>query len=398
MSQRVGWVRAEWANCDARLTLAVQVDMAFKGAGKAGGTGGKFDQEDRSRDWYCPKCNERNFMKRAECFKCKGPKPKDSEGKPPPGIPQTGTTLNGMVKSYNRKGFGFIMALNGSPACQDIYYSRENLHPLLQTRDIPGEHVTFEIQCFPDGKLVAKNVRPHGESESQLRAALDKHPPHPPPSKSKGTSKGGRGADEEDRSRDWNCERCGERNFVKRFECFKCKEPRKITDDEGFAPGPTPRRTFSPHAGSRAVREALAGRGGNDRSRSGRRNSSSDSSSSSSHKKKKQKKGKKRKRSSSSSRSSSKSSKSSKAEIKADEADSAAAQEPAAAKDPEVEKAKAASLEKLLKLQGVEPLQERMKEYRQLLRQWHPDKNPDKVEVATAVFQFLQKAKPMIEK
>ena len=37
-----------------------------------------------------------------------------------------------------------------------------------------------------------------------------------------------------------------------------------------------------------------------------------------------------------------------------------------------------------------------MKEYRELLRQWHPDKNPDKVEVATAVFQFLQKAKPMI--
>lgn len=374
--------------------------MAFKGAGKAGGTGGKFDQEDRSRDWYCPKCNERNFMRRPECFKCKGPKPPDSEGKPPPGIPQTGETLNGMVKSYNRKGFGFIMALNGSPACQDIYYSRENLHPLLQTRDIPGEHVTFEIQRFPDGKLVAKNVRPHGESESQLRAALDKHPPHPPPSKSKGNSKGGRGGnDEEDRSRDWNCERCGERNFVKRFECFKCKEPRKVADDEGFAPAPGPRRTFSPHAGARAIREALAGRARKSRSRSARRRSgSSDSSSSSSHKKKKNKKGKKKKkRSSSSSRSSSKSSKSSKANPEGEEVDSAGAQEPAAAKNPEVEKAKADSLEKLLKLKSVEPPQQRMKEYRELLRQWHPDKNPDKVEVATAVFQFLQKAKPMLE-
>jgi len=336
-------------------------------------------------------------MKRDECYKCKGSKPKDSEGKPPPGIPQTGTTLNGMVKSYNRKGFGFIMALNGSPACQDIYYSRENLHPLLQTRDIPGEHVTFEVQRFPDGKLVAKNVRPHGETESQLRAAMDKHPPHAP-SKSKGSSKGGKGtADDEDRSRDWKCEKCGERNFVKRFECFKCKEPRKIDDDEGFAPGPR-RREPSPHAGSRAVREALAGRAGTPRSRSARRNSSSDSSSSSSHKKKKQKKGKKkRKRSSSSSRSSSKSSKSSKANIEAEEVDSAGAQEPAASKNPEVEKAKADSLERLMKLQGVEPIQQRMKEYRELLRQWHPDKNPDKVEVATAVFQFLQKAKPMIE-
>lgn len=54
-------------------------------------------------------------------------------------------------------------------------------------------------------------------------------------------------------------------------------------------------------------------------------------------------------------------------------------------------------MQKLLKLKEVEPIQARMKEYRELLRQWHPDKNPDKVEVATAVFQFLQKAKPMID-
>ena len=31
-------------------------------------------------------------------------------------------------------------------------------------------------------------------------------------------------------------------------------------------------------------------------------------------------------------------------------------------------------------------------EWRSLLRSWHPDKNPEKAEVATAVFQFLQKA------
>ena len=32
-------------------------------------------------------------------------------------------------------------------------------------------------------------------------------------------------------------------------------------------------------------------------------------------------------------------------------------------------------------------------EWRSLLRSWHPDKNPEKAEVATAVFQFLQKAR-----
>eukprot|EP00401_Gymnodinium_catenatum_P020917 CAMPEP_0117600122 /NCGR_PEP_ID=MMETSP0784-20121206/76309_1 /TAXON_ID=39447 /ORGANISM="" /LENGTH=84 /DNA_ID=CAMNT_0005402713 /DNA_START=131 /DNA_END=382 /DNA_ORIENTATION=+ len=59
----------------------------------------------------------------------------------------------------------------------------------------------------------------------------------------------------------------------------------------------------------------------------------------------------------------------------------------------EIEKAKAAALEQLMKLQSVEPKEVRMTEWRALLRQWHPDKNPDSVEVATAVFQFLQKGK-----
>lgn len=34
-----------------------------------------FDEEDTSRDWNCPSCNERNFLKRNVCFKCQTPKP-----------------------------------------------------------------------------------------------------------------------------------------------------------------------------------------------------------------------------------------------------------------------------------------------------------------------------------
>lgn len=51
--------------------------------------------------WYCEKCSERNFLKRMECYKCRAPRPKDGGGEPPK-VPATGTTLNGMVKSYNR--------------------------------------------------------------------------------------------------------------------------------------------------------------------------------------------------------------------------------------------------------------------------------------------------------
>jgi len=382
--------------------------MAFKGKGKfdggkagkfdrgnAGGTGGKFDEEDRSGDWYCSNCQERNFRKRQECNKCRSPKPPEGQGGPPP-LPANGCTLSGMVKSYNRKGFGFIMCLNGSPGCQDIYYSRENLHTSLQTRDIPGEHVTFEIQRFHDGKLVAKNVRPVGVS---LSAFHDPPPRAEPAQRERGSApskmapKGGR-AEDEDRSRDWVCPNCKERNFVKRHLCYKCqaKRPPQIDDDPEWAT--KAKRSFSPHAGARAIKEQMMG-GGAKRARSGSASGSSSASSSRPRKKKKKKKKGKR-RSSSSSSSRSRSSKSSKSSGDAADASTAASKEAEAPKNPEVEKAKADSLQKLMKLKTVEPIQARMKEYRELLRQWHPDKNPDNIEVATAVFQFLQKAKPMI--
>lgn len=65
--------------------------------------------------------------------------------------------------------------------------------------------------------------------------------------------------------------------------------------------------------------------------------------------------------------------------------------------NPEIDKAKAEVLEKLLQLKTVEPTDARIRCWRALLREWHPDKNPDRVEVATAVFQFLQKGKSLID-
>jgi curved DNA-binding protein CbpA len=54
------------------------------------------------------------------------------------------------------------------------------------------------------------------------------------------------------------------------------------------------------------------------------------------------------------------------------------------------------ALNQLTAIQKMESKDARSKEFRQLLRNWHPDKNPDKVEVATAVFQFLQKGKRLL--
>merc|ERR1712232_1075341 len=177
---------------------------------------------------------------------------------------------------------------------------------------------------------------------------------------------------EEDRSRDWFCKGCGERNFLRRFECMTCKAPRP------------PGADGAPPAGPQAWEEFLkSGAGG-----AGSRRSHS-----------KRKKKKKRKKSSSSTESSDsrtrrKRKKSSSSESKSDhEADMQ--KEVGVAASSEVDKAKAEVLQKLLECKK-DPKDARIANWKKLLRSWHPDKNPDKVEVATAVFQFLQKGKSLI--
>eukprot|EP00931_Biecheleriopsis_adriatica_P118286 TRINITY_DN93723_c0_g1_i1.p1 TRINITY_DN93723_c0_g1~~TRINITY_DN93723_c0_g1_i1.p1 ORF type:complete len:284 (-),score=93.88 TRINITY_DN93723_c0_g1_i1:8-859(-) len=187
----------------------------------------------------------------------------------------------------------------------------------------------------------------------------------------------------------------------------KWVEVRKATPENKTGPiapvtGP-PRRAVSPHAGSRSMREEfLASRGLKeaDLKRKKSESSSSSSSSTSAKKKKKRKKDKKKKKSKSKSSASSCSSSSSVCLTGGAEKAKAAAElskEAAAASDPEVEKAKHEAFKRLVSLKTVEPKDARMKAWRALLREWHPDKNPERVEVATAVFQFLQKGKAVLD-
>jgi len=289
-----------------------------------------------------------------------------------------------MVKSYNRKGFGFIMCQSMD---QDIYFSKDSVHPQLQTSDIAGESVTFEVHRFPDGKLQARNIRPVGDVSAFQGA-----------NKGGGYGKGNKSLLARNAS---TCTKDG--------EDLRAQPPRA---DPGV---PTGRRTLSPHAGSRAMRDMLLQRGGCKASRSRsakrkRRGASSSSSSSSSSRRDKRSKKKGRSRSKSRkrarrrrSRSRSESSSASSVGVggAAGSADAAGAAPASAAVEvtasPEIEEAKAEALAKLMKLREVEPKEARMKEFRALLRQWHPDKNPSRAEVATAVFQFLQKGKLLME-
>jgi RNA recognition motif-containing protein len=65
--------------------------------------------------------------------------------------------------------------------------------------------------------------------------------------------------------------------------------------------------------------------------------------------------------------------------------------------DPALDQAKKEGLDRLLQIKGMPNKDDRLKAWRALLRAWHPDKNPERTEVATAVFQFLQKGKPMVD-
>jgi len=60
--------------------------------------------------------------------------------------------------------------------------------------------------------------------------------------------------------------------------------------------------------------------------------------------------------------------------------------------------AKREVLDQLVALQKLEDVEQRDREFRALLRRWHPDKNPERAELATAVFQFLQKGKRLLRK
>lgn len=146
------------------------------------------------------------------------------------------------------------------------------------------------------------------------------------------------------------------------------------------------KRAPSPMGDGRAVREELL------KAREARREQTSSSSSSSSYRKKRKRRksesrAKRRKRRSSCSSSCS-------AEKKVD---AAALQENPITTSPEVQQAQHEAYEKLVALKSVENKDERMKEWRALLREWHPDKNPDRAEVATAVFQFLQKSRSVLD-
>jgi len=280
----------------------------------------------------------------------------------------------------------------------------------LRTANIAGTTVTFELMRGTYGKPQARNLRPvggvppgflaargGGYTGTRLFAAL--------PTTGTGSGDGGMP---------------GRGSAV--------VAPPAVS---GVLPvaGEPPKRALSPHAGSRAIAGVKAQQAAAAQAAESSDSSSRSSRSRSSRRKKKKKKKKKTKRRKGGSRrsgssesvasissrgaasqrkrsrrrrrsSSSSSAGSSPRTGGADEATAAGtdASTPVSSEDRrKIEEAKKQVLVKLERLQKIDCKEARMKEWRSLLRAWHPDKRPDEVSVATAVFQFLQKGKLLLD-
>lgn len=199
-------------------------------------------------DWECTLCKEQNFSKAAQCFKCKTSRAPHARRVPPRTLskpPTEGKTLQGMVKSYNKNGFGFIMCTGGYT--QDIYFRRENVTSRLLHPDMPGEQVSFEV-CREGGKLVAKNVRALGE-DVRPGERFGTYGAF----KGKGAEPGkGSGGERNIWIGSWMCSRCKEHNFSRRTDCFKCGalkgDPSAGVGEapKGFSSGPAAPATREP--------------------------------------------------------------------------------------------------------------------------------------------------------
>lgn len=306
-----------------------------------------------------------------------------------------GTVLTGTVKSYSSvKGFGFLLHPD---IPQDIWFARESLQPNLRTSDLAGNNMMFELHRTPDGKPQARRLWPCGAT---IQAAA------PAGGMSVGVGMGmGMGI-----GLGGFPMMCGKGFVAPLGKGCGGVVGRGIPLFGMVRPVPQPKRALSPHAGSRAIRKEFKGSADSSHSaasskssRSSKSSVSSKSSSSSSSKSRKKDRKKDKAKSSRSSSSSAKDrSRSRRKKRRRDAAAGASAAKSMLSKaegetSKELSEAKMEALQKLQALQKVEPKEQRAKEWRALLRNWHPDKNPDKVQVATAVFQFLQKGKKLLD-
>ncbi|CAE7250433.1 unnamed protein product [Symbiodinium sp. CCMP2456] len=385
-------------------------------------------------------------------FPSSGPSGSSGSGRPP----ALGTVLTGTVKSYSAKGFGFILCPDVD---HDVYFARESLQDGLRTANIAGTVVQFVLQRGLHGKPQATCLRPL-DGQIAPMAYNRGYTPEPGQGWNKGGSSfAGKGAafggvptpafaqqftpqPQVPAGGSWP-NVAGVAGVASLGGCMGTTNMAggmatalaggvaggmvggmaggmaggmvggmaggmsltglSVSSGLGSPRPPVAPKRLSPHAGSRAMaglptkaaEQPSGSPSGKSSSASSEPESSDSSSSEKKRRKKKDKKKKGKKERSRSRRRKSKSSKKSRLSVSSSSGKDQK-EEPSSEVQQAIESAKREVLQQLENLKKVEPKEQRMKEWRSLLRSWHPDKNPEKAEVATQVFQFLQKGKLLL--
>lgn len=189
--------------------------------------------EDRSQDWKCSSCENRNFAKRKECNKCK--KPRDE-------VEDKSIKYENEELAPIRKRPAEPMVMMGPPK-QQRFDGREE--------DLSNDWVCGKcnINCFAKKTHCFRCQKPRSEVENRNTSALQFEKPmvgypsnplpritnhklqsnyfHDMPGPRAQQEKTQRKWVEEDKSNDWYCKICEINNFAKRKSCFRCNKKRE---------------------------------------------------------------------------------------------------------------------------------------------------------------------------
>ncbi|KAL5253556.1 hypothetical protein ACHWQZ_G013379 [Mnemiopsis leidyi] len=225
--------------------------------------------EDRTKDWACSECGNRNFAKRKECNRCKKPREEvedksiDYSSEEPPALkrsPEPMPRINIKAPRVN-----LMHSVNPPPLPQrpedvsnDWVCGKCNINCFakktncfrcgkprseVETKDVDIRKFERPMGSYPappqrqsrppqqihlpghDLRINSNNWNNDRRLDSSWNSPRN---PPPPPQQEKQRKKWV----DEDKSNDWNCKLCKINNFAKRKTCFSCKKSRDECEEE----------------------------------------------------------------------------------------------------------------------------------------------------------------------
>ena len=226
--------------------------------------------EDRTKDWACSSCGNRNFAKRKECNRCKKPREEvedksiDYASEEPPVLKRSPDLMpRHQVKAPR---VNLMHSINNPPAQRPEDLSNDwvcgqcNINCFakktkcfrcgkprseVETKDVDISKFERPMVSYPaqpqrqsrppqQVRVPGHDLRINSNNWNNDRRLgsswnYNRNPPPPPPPQ---PEKKRRKWVDEDKSNDWNCKLCKINNFAKRKSCFSCHKSRSECEDD----------------------------------------------------------------------------------------------------------------------------------------------------------------------